>query len=249
MYNKEVEKLNKANSLYEKVQAKLNSLQKEYRDLAAKKELGLTLTSKEEQSYNRLEKSIKKYDTILKGVDASMGKYQRNVGNYSSAFNPLQNSINQLTREMPAFANSVQTGFMAISNNLPIFFDSMGQIIRQNKELQAQGQPTQSVLKQMAGALLSWGTALSVGVTLLTVYGAEIWNSISGSKAREEQLQKEKEALEKKAQAEDEARTKLASYQSEEISRSKILLENAKNIELPYKKRIDAIKELKQRIS
>ena len=68
MYNKEVEKLNKANSLYEKVQAKLNSLQKEYRDLAAKKELGLTLTSKEEQSYNRLEKSIKKYDTIIKKI-------------------------------------------------------------------------------------------------------------------------------------------------------------------------------------
>ena len=247
LYNKEVEKLNKANSLYEKVQSKLNALQKEYRDLAVKKELGLSLTSKEEQSYNRLEKSIKKYDTILKGVDASMGKYQRNVGNYSSAFNPLQNSINQLTREMPAFANSVQTGFMAISNNLPIFFDSMGQIIRQNKELQAQGQPTQSVFKQMAGALLSWGTALSVGVTLLTVYGAEIWDSISGSKAREEQLKKEKEALEKKAQAEDEARTKLASYQSEEISRSKILLENAKNIELPYRKRIEYINELKQR--
>jgi len=86
---------------------------------------------------------ITKYDNTLKAVDASMGKYQRNVGNYAIAFNPLSNSINQLTRETPAFANSVQTGFMAISNNLPIFFDAMQQSIAQQKELQAQGQPSE----------------------------------------------------------------------------------------------------------
>lgn len=177
---KEEQKLQASESLYSKIEIKLKALQNEYKMLAIKKELGVELTDKEERSINKLHSRIEKYDKALKAVDASMGKYQRNVGNYASAFNPLQNSINQLTREAPAFANSVQTGFMAISNNLPILFDSIGTIINQNKQLQAQGKSTKSVLGQVAGAFLSWNTALSVGVTLLTVYGADIWNWAKG---------------------------------------------------------------------
>ena len=172
---KEIQRLQAAEQLYSKLEVKLKTLQNEYKQLATKKEIGIKLTEREEQSMNRLHARIEKYDKALKAVDASMGKHQRNVGNYASAFNPLQNSINQLTREAPAFANSVQTGFMAISNNLPIFFDSISSIMKQNKELQAQGQKTKSVLGQLAGAFLSWNTALSVGVTLLTMYGADIW--------------------------------------------------------------------------
>lgn len=244
---REVSKLQASQNLYNKVQQKLNTLSNEYKALAIRQEISGKLTEKEAQRYEFLQGKIQKYDGALKAVDASMGKYQRNVGNYASAFNPLGNSINQLTREMPAFANSVQTGFMAISNNLPIFFDSMQQAIAQQKELQAQGQPSKNALQLLAGSFLTMGTALSVGVTLLTFYGAEIVNAITGSEDRKKALEAEKKALEEKAKAEDEARGKLASYQSEEISRSKILLENAKNLELPYKRRIEAVKELQQR--
>jgi len=95
-------------------------------------------------------------------------------------FNPLSNSINQLTREMPAFTYSVQTGFMALSNNIPIFTDAIGNAVRANKELIAQGKPTTSVFKQLAGGLFSFQTLLGVGITLLTVYGKEIGNWVSG---------------------------------------------------------------------
>ena len=103
-----------------------------------------------------------------------MGVYNRNVGNYASGWDGLGNSINQLTREMPAFAVSAQTGFLAISNNLPILFDEIGRLNNQNKRLAADGKKTTSVLKSLGGALFSWGTLLSVGVTLLTVYGDEM---------------------------------------------------------------------------
>jgi hypothetical protein len=245
--DREQAKLNASQNLYNKVQQKLNTLSNEYKALAIRQEISGKLTEQEAKRYEFLQGRIQKYDGALKAVDASMGKYQRNVGNYASGFNPLGNSINQLTREMPAFANSVQTGFMAISNNLPIFFDAMGQAIKQQKELQAQGQPSKNALQLLAGSFLTLGTALSLGVTLLTFYGAEIVNAITGSKDRAEALKAEKKALEAKAKAEDEARDKLARYQSEEISRSKILLENAKNLELPYTKRLEAVKELQQR--
>lgn len=176
---KEQQKLAVAGNYYNKLQSELNSLSFAYKDLASRQQMGANLSKVEAERMAYLEKRIKTLDTTLKGVDGAMGKYQRNVGNYASGFNPLNNSINQLGREMPAFANSVQTGFMAISNNLPIFFDAMQNVIQQNKELQAQGQPTKSALSQLAGALFSFQTLLSVGVTLLTVYGKEIVNWVS----------------------------------------------------------------------
>ena len=171
---KEQQRLAASASLYSKLEQKLKSAQMEYRDLAAKKELNIRLSAEEEKRMLSLKTSIDKYDTTLKAVDASMGKYQRNVGNYERANNGLGMSLAQITREMPAFTNSVQTGFVALSNNIPIFFDAIGQVKNLNKELQAQGKPTQSVMKQLAGAFFSWQTLLSVGVTLLTIYGADI---------------------------------------------------------------------------
>lgn len=171
---KEQQRLAASASLYSKLEQKLKSLQLEYRDLAARKEIGIRLTEEESKRYDFLKSKIDKYDTALKAVDGSMGKYQRNVGNYERANNGLGMSLAQITREMPAFTNSVQTGFVALSNNIPIFFDAIGQVKNLNKELQAQGKPTVSVMKQLAGAFFSWQTLLSVGVTLLTIYGADI---------------------------------------------------------------------------
>ena len=162
-------------SLYNKVELKIKALTVRYNELATKKALGLKLNDSEEKSLNNLSAKIQKYDQVLKAVDTTVGKNQRNVGNYKSGFNELGNSVNQLSREMPAFANSVQTGFMALSNNIPIFFDAIGNIRKQNAALRAEGKPTVSTFKQIAGSILSWGTALSIGVTLLTVYGADLY--------------------------------------------------------------------------
>src|SRR5690606_37899941 len=103
---------------------------------------------------NRLDGSIKK-------IDATLGKHQRNVGNYASGWNGLSNSINQITREMPAFAVSAQTGFLAISNNLPILADEIKRIRLENAALAAEGKKGIPVMRQIAMSFLSWQTALS----------------------------------------------------------------------------------------
>lgn len=197
--------------------------------------------------YLEAKESANKLGQQLKAIDADLGKHTRNVGNYSSSWNGLGNSINQLTREAPAFANSVQTGFMALSNNIPILTDELGVLIAKNKALQAEGKPTESILKTVAGAFFSWQTAISLGVTILTVYGAKIWDSISGTKAKEEALKKETQALENKNKVESEANENLVRFQSDEISKSKLLFENAKNISLSYSERSKAINDLRER--
>ena len=171
---REQRQLEKTQGLYAKMEIKLKSLQLVYRDLAAKKEAGIKLTDREALSYERYGKRINQYDEALKSVDASMGKHQRNVGNYKKGFNEMSNAVNQLTREAPAFAWNLQTGFMAISNNIPILVDAFNNAKIKNQELTASGQKAVPVWKQFASALFSWQTIVSVGITLLTVYGDKI---------------------------------------------------------------------------
>lgn len=125
-------------------------------------------------TYGTLEKRVNLLDGGLKKIDSGLGQNQRFVGEYTRQWNGLGNAINQLTREAPAFAVSLNTGFLAISNNLPILVDEINNLTRANKELAAQGKPTTSVIKQIASSLFSWQTAIVAGITVLSAYGTEI---------------------------------------------------------------------------
>jgi hypothetical protein len=141
--------------------------------------------------------NIQRLDAALKNADAQLGVYSRNVGNYRSGFNGLNNAINQLTREAPAFSVSIQTGMLALSNNLPILADAVTQVQRANKELVAAGEKPKSLFRQIVSSIFSFQTALSAGITLLVVYGKEIGNFVSSLFAGRDAIDKTKEAQEK----------------------------------------------------
>lgn len=186
-------------------------------------------------------------DKKLKDVDSSLGKNNRNVGNYASGFNGLGNSINQITRELPAFTFSAQTGFLALSNNIPILTDEIGKLVARNKELKASGQETTSVFKQILGGVFSLQTVMGIAILGFTLFGDKIVDFITGAEKSKKVLEAEKKAIEDRSKAMDESRTTLANYQGDEIARSKILLETAKNLSLSYKERENAVKELQER--
>jgi hypothetical protein len=242
--DREQQKLNASQNLYNKIQQKLNSLSNEYKQLATAKSIGIKQTEDEAKRMEFLLGKITKYDTALKAVDVTMGKHSRNVGNYTnSGFNPLSNSINQLTREMPAFTYSVQTGFMALSNNIPIFTDAIGNAVRQNKELISQGEPTKSVLKQVAGAFFSWQTLMGVGITLLTVYGKEIGefikNALAGSNALNVLTESTKQI--------NEARLEGVKTAQDELTTLRVLLGVAKDETKSKQQRLLAVNELQEK--
>src|SRR5690606_37295888 len=106
--------------------------------------------------------------------------HTRNVGNYKSGFDGLGFSVAQLSRELPAFANSVQTGFMAISNNIPMFVDEIQRLKKANLELAATGQPTTSVLKSVGKAIFSLNGMLGIGITILTVFAPKLYKWTTG---------------------------------------------------------------------
>lgn len=133
---------------------------------------------------------IKTETAAIYGLETASGRFQRNVGNYKSGYDGLANSINQLTREAPAAAVSMQTFFLAISNNLPQFTDEINKLKKANIELEATGKPTVSVLGAIGKAVFSWQSLISVGITLLTIYGGKlvdyIFNTKTATKATDE---------------------------------------------------------------
>lgn len=94
-------------------------------------------------------------------------------------FNSLNNSVQQVVRELPAAAMGLNVFFMAISNNLPVLADSIATVRKENEALIKSGKATTPVWRQVLGSLLSWQTALMAGVTVLSMYGGELANWLS----------------------------------------------------------------------
>lgn len=108
--------------------------------------------------------------TMEAGISAGRGGMQRLGKN----FDGLSYSISQLLREAPAAAVSMNTFFLAISNNVPMVVDQIKRVITANKQLKAAGTETVSVVKQIGKSLLSFNAIMMLVVTLLTFFGEDI---------------------------------------------------------------------------
>lgn len=120
--------------------------------------------------------------TMEAGISAGRGGMQRLGKN----FDGLSYSISQLLREAPAAAVSMNTFFLAISNNVPMVVDQIKKVIIANKQLKAAGTETVSVFKQIGKSLVSFNAIMMLVVTLLTFFGEDIlkWvkNLVTGNK-------------------------------------------------------------------
>ena len=113
------------------------------------------------------------YEKMQKLQEAT-GNHRLSVGNYAKSWDGLGVSVSQVVRELPAAAVSMNTFFLGISNNIPILIDEINKLRAANKAAVAEGKPTKSVIKSIAGALLSWNTLLVVGLTVLSMHGKAI---------------------------------------------------------------------------
>lgn len=201
-----------------------------------------------------------------------------------SGFNGLENSITQITRELPAFTFSAQTGFEAISNNIGPLVDQINRVntanragiatsledatakgeqakaaalqggaseeaaqqvadlVKQQALSAAEGVKGAGVLKQLLGALFSWNTLISVGITLVTVYGKEIGAWVASLFKGKDALDQAKNNL----QALNQVMASANQEAGKQIATSKLLYEAATNENNSMKDRIASAQELKK---
>lgn len=219
---------------YNEMKASMLQLEKEYYNLSQ--------AAREGAKGMDILNNIGKLNQQLKDIDAQMGNYQRNVGNYASGWNGLNVSIQQIARELPALSVSANIFFLAISNNLPIFIDELKKARVEYELLKKSGQTATPVFKQVLSSLLSWQTVLVVGITLLSSYGGEITKWV-GSLF---DARKELDALEELQKDFNKAQLDGAKNAQDEAVRLNILYRAATNLERPMKERLTAVKELKR---
>lgn len=185
------------------------------------------------------EENLEKYSQKLALVNAQIAALTKGQA-VGGGWNGLQNSINQISRELPAFTYSVQTGFMAISNNIPILIDELSKARVQNQALVESGKKGIPVWKQLVTSLFSWQTAMSLGITLMTIYGKEIGAWVAG-------LFKASSALDKLKKSNEEFRaTQLKGAQDgqRELVSLQQLYAAARNTNLAYSERKKAVDAL-----
>ncbi len=219
---------------YNEMKASMLQLEKEYYNLSQ--------AAREGAKGMDILNNIGKLNQQLKDIDAQMGNYQRNVGNYASGWNGLNVSIQQIARELPALSVGANTFFLAISNNLPMFVDELKKARVEYELLKKSGQTATPVFKQVLGSLFSWQTALVVGITLLSSYGGEItkWvGSLFDARKEIDYLKQIQEDL-NKAQKEGVEKAQ------DEAVKLDILYKAAVNLNKPMGERKKAVEELKK---
>ena len=152
---------------YERLNIQHKQLVKAYQDAAAAGKLSSAELVGMKDKANALGSQLAK-------IDVDVQKHGRNVGNYSSQWNGLGNAINQISREVPNFAQSFQLGILAISNNLPILQDELKNARLRIAELKAEGKEAPSLFSQIAKSIISWQTALTLGIALALKYSKEL---------------------------------------------------------------------------
>lgn len=112
-------------------------------------------------------------------LQEATGNHRLSVGNYVKAWDGLGNSVNQVIREIPSAAVSLNTFFLAISNNIPIVIDEIQRLKEKNEMLRAEGRPTKNIINSIVSSIFSWQTALILCLTALSMHGKEIINWIA----------------------------------------------------------------------
>ena len=195
-------------------------------DIAQAKKAFDSLVKQAQQAGAKIDKMPNPFENI--GQNASQ------VAQATQQFNGLNMATQQLVRELPAASMGINTFFLAISNNLPIFADQV-------KNLRQQGTSVAGVLKGIGTALFSWQTALVLGVTAVAMYGKEIGKWVVS-------LFKGKEALDAMADAEktlrDVRRQGIVDAQ-EEITKIRLTVQAAQDSTASIEERTNALRALK----
>ena len=152
----------------------------------------------------------------LKSIDAGVGGFQRNVGNYASGFQ----NFTQVLREMPNFAISATVGVQSLSNNIPM-------LVAELQAARAAGASWGTVMMGLGKQLLGFQTIAILAVTALTMLPSILREM--GAEAKK---------------AEDEMRSFFESLAREQTS-LKTLFDVSKDVNQSMEVRKNAVKELR----
>ena len=124
------------------------------------------------EEYKEVTARVAELQQHLKEMDADVGVYSRNVGNYSSAFDGLQGSVNGVVSKLPALNGGVAGFAGAMNESLPRLIES----VEKYKEMAEAAGESANVMGALTKSLFSWNLVVSVAVTAIQLFGEKLVN-------------------------------------------------------------------------
>ena len=141
--------------------------------------------------YKEMTKRVAELQDKLKGMDAEVGMFQRNVGNYASAFDGLQGSVNGVVAQLP----NLNSGFIGFATSLKEAIPNLIKSVENYKEMAANAGESANTMKALGKAFLSWNALVSVAVTLIAMFGEKIANWVKEMASAERRMTNAERAL------------------------------------------------------
>ena len=155
-------------------------------------QLNLTLPENKERIADLTAQLNNSYAAMRK-FQESTGVYSLGVGAYKEAFTGVNFAVQQVVRELPSAAISLNTFFLAISNNIPILVDEINKETRafkmQKKAIEESGASIeeqkeaigelQKPISKIIGSLFSWQTVMVLLLTAFSMHGEAILDWIT----------------------------------------------------------------------
>lgn len=173
-------------------------------------------------------------------IDQTVGRSQRNVGNYNSA----TFAMSQILREAPSFAYSFSQGLLGISNNIPILVDEITRLKTANVELQAQGKATIPIWKQLAAAFTSPVGIITTVTALITIFAARMSMASHETKKAADAMSDYEGKLDNFRKTSEKLRADIAAESKFDLSKAKSEVDIMKDKNLTLDQRFLAYKRL-----
>lgn len=162
-----------AKQVIAQLEQELLELQKQYRNAMA----AGTNTDAQMADIQALQGVIRQLKAELQGLEEQKKKTGSTPlmgDDPAPKLNNVRMSMQQIARELPSLAMGPQMFFLAISNYIPMFTDTLSSARQEYEALTKAGKKATPVWKQVLSSLFSWQTALAALITLSVVYGKEI---------------------------------------------------------------------------
>lgn len=143
------------------------------------------------QEYRELTKRVGELQDKLKAMDAEVGVHVRNVGNYASAFDGLQGSVNGVVAKLPSLNGGFESFAMSLNESLPKLIES----VQGYKDMAKEAGESVSVMGALAKSVVSWNAAVSIAVTLIAVFGDKIGDWVKEMTSAERRMTASEKAV------------------------------------------------------
>jgi len=205
----------------------------------------------------------KKLAADTKIIQSQLQAMDMTTARNRTGYNGLRFSMIQVGRELPSMAYGFNVFMAAISNNLPMVTDEIKKARMELAALKAEGKVGVPIWKQMASAIFSWQTALIAAISILTVFGKQISDSIKALREKRRAINEIKkstdeyvvslkkmglsyEAIIRIQKSDNEVREKTKEAIENEVSSLELLNKTLTDSKIPLNIRKEALKEIQK---